>query len=239
MIKISYITPILILGFFLGGCGIFDLGKTQTNIQSQTTISTKDGVSISTTLDNVNPQNKKSLIDYKKIQYFTEQYNYAKLPHGNTVTVCSAHGCQHAQEFRFRKNHLEQLFENFKNVNSAEDERIAIKKTLADIEMIVGPVTNTSKDRKSTDFFGSGDPTQLDCVDEAANVTSYLIVLVNNGMIKYHNILSPTWKARLLTWTHYVARIQDNNTKENWVIDAGYQPASGEPKIVSEKEWLK
>ena len=41
----------------------------------------------------------------------------------------------------------------------------------------VGDVVGTSADRPADDLAGNGDPTQMDCVDVATNLTSYLLIL--------------------------------------------------------------
>jgi hypothetical protein len=41
------------------------------------------------------------------------------------------------------------------------------------------------------DFLGSGDTSQQDCVDEATNTTSYLLVLERNGLIQRHLVERP------------------------------------------------
>ena len=50
-------------------------------------------------------------------------------------------------------------------------------------------------------FGGTGDPTQQDCVDEATNTTSYLLVLQSNGLLKYHTVVVPMTKGDLLKAT--------------------------------------
>lgn len=227
-------TSLLFITLLLTGCGWFDLGKPKQPDKAPSPI-------VKESIPEVPAKVKKNLnlrIDFFNIESHMSNYHGAKLPQGNTITVCSAHGCQFDQKFSFRSEHLADLAKIFENVNSAADERIAISKALAQIEMIVGPATGTNKDRISTDAWGSGDKTQLDCVDEATNVTSYLIVLLENNILQYHNIMAPTWKGGIFTWTHYVAKIQDATNKEYYVIDAGYRPASGEPKILKEKDWL-
>ena len=48
------------------------------------------------------------------------------------------------------------------------------------------------------EFGGSGDPTQQDCVDEATNTTSYLLVLQAHGLLKHHTVGIPMTKGNLL-----------------------------------------
>ena len=46
-------------------------------------------------------------------------------------------------------------------------------------------------------FAASGDPSQQDCVDEATNTTSYLLVLQANGLLKHHTVSGTMSKENL------------------------------------------
>ena len=67
---------------------------------------------------------------------------------------------------------------------------------LAWIEAKVGAKLGIN-DRPGMEFGGSGDPTQEDCVDEATNTTSFLLVLQAHGLLKYHTVGIPMTKGNL------------------------------------------
>jgi hypothetical protein len=58
-----------------------------------------------------------------------------------------------------------------KGGGSAAEERRNIARALAWIEKRVGDAVGTSADRPGDDVLGNGDPTQMDCVDVATNLT--------------------------------------------------------------------
>ena len=68
------------------------------------------------------------------------------------------------------------------------DERRRVGHTLAWMEKRVGDEVGTSADRPGDDFEGNGDPTQMDCVDVATNLTSYLLVLDRNKLLRHHTV---------------------------------------------------
>jgi hypothetical protein len=70
--------------------------------------------------------------------------------------------------------------------DSPAEERRAIAYAIAWMERRVAPAVGTTTDRPSMDFMGSGDESQQDCVDEATNTTSYLLVLERHGLIQHH-----------------------------------------------------
>ncbi len=178
-------------------------------------------------------------IDRSNIQEHYSKYNKAEYPKGRTVTVCSGHGCTYAESFTFDYKFLGELKSHFNSVKNASEERNVLKKVIALIEQNVGTATGTDKDRASLGVFGAGNRTQLDCVDEATNTTSYLLVLNRLGVIKYHDIKAPNWKGGLFKWTHYAAVIEDKSTKVLWAIDSGVGDNGKPPLIVEYSKWYE
>jgi hypothetical protein len=70
------------------------------------------------------------------------------------------------------------------------------------------------------DFLGSGDKSQQDCVDEATNTTSYLMVLDRNGLIRHHAIERPYAKDDLSHWTHWAAVIREAGLRARFAMDS-------------------
>ena len=115
-------------------------------------------------------------------------------PSGNTVTVCSAYGCKHQSSFTFSRRDIGSIAAVMQSVmrqSSPAEERRGIAYALAWIEKRVGPETGTAGDRAALDYAGSGDPGQQDCVDEATNATSYMVLMERHGLLRYHRVLAP------------------------------------------------
>ena len=96
---------------------------------------------------------------------------------------------------------------------------------------MVAPTVGTATDRPSMDFAGSGDPTQQDCVDEATNTTSYLLVLERHGLLRHHAVERPFAKDSLTHWTHWAAVIRETDNGERFAIDSS-AGANGENPTV-------
>lgn len=164
----------------------------------------------------------------------------ADVPKGNTVTVCSAHGCRHKTEFTFSRRDIARIraaMDRARRDGSPAGERQAIRKAIAWMEDRVGRETGTVADRAGLDFLGAGDPTQMDCVDEATNTTSYLSVLAANGLLRHHEVLRPMAKDAPLRWTHYFAVIRDKTTGQRWAVDSFMYANGREPIIMEAEEW--
>jgi hypothetical protein len=167
-----------------------------------------------------------------------------RLPEKNSIFVCSAYGCRTQTEFKFTQEDiakLRSLMAEPKRGAGPAEERLRIARTLAWMEKRVGDVVGTSADRPGDDFQGAGDPTQMDCVDVATNLTSYLIILNTSGLIKHHTIGSVYVKEDirkgLSGWTHYAATIVESATKQKYAVDGWLLPSGQEPEIVEVERW--
>lgn len=170
-----------------------------------------------------------------------KQYQ-TNLPKGNTVTVCSAYGCQAQTDYAFTRAEINSIIGEFKSKMRSDtpaEERRAIGYAVAWIERRVGAEIGTSADRKSIDWSGAGDRTQLDCVDEATNVTSYMMIMARHGLIKYHSIESPIAKGNLIDgrWPHYGGHVKEKSSGVDWVVDSSMDLNGKLPIVMPADEW--
>jgi len=122
-----------------------------------------------------------------------------------------------------------------KRADTPFEERRAIAYAIGLIETKVGAKLGINH-KAGMEFGGSGDPTQEDCVDEATNTTSFLLVLQAHGLIKYHTVGTPFSKEALIWatlhgdiwatlhgdpvkyWPHWTAVIQENATGQRYAV---------------------
>jgi hypothetical protein len=168
----------------------------------------------------------------------------ARRPEKNRIFVCSGYTCRTQTGFKFTLEDIAKLRSLMAEPKRGADpaqERARIAHTLAWMEKRVGDVVGTSADRPGDDFYGAGDPTQMDCVDAATNLTSYLLVLEINGLIKHH-VVGPLYvkediRKGLSGWTHYAAMIVESQTKQKYAVDGWLLPSGKEPEIVEVEKW--
>lgn len=165
-------------------------------------------------------------------------YNNARPPRGNTVTVCHAHGCQKQENFTFSNadiNDIAVLMDYARTADTPVQERRAIAHAIGWMERRVGPDTGTSRDRASLEFLNASG--QLDCVDEATNATSYLLVLQRNGLLRHHAVSRPFSKASFFQWPHMAAMIKTHRTGQVFAVDSGVGPNGTNPSITLASKW--
>ncbi len=118
-------------------------------------------------------------------------------------------------------------------------ERAAIATTIAWLENRVAPLAGTAADRDYRDLLSGSDPAQLDCIDEAANSTSYMMVIRSLGLLKYHTIGYPVSKGFLLDgrYPHVTAVLLENETIEPYAIDSWIFANGEEPVVMTLQDW--
>ncbi len=182
---------------------------------------------------------------YNSLGPIDEHYeNYkARMPEYDNVYVCSAYGCRTQTRFHFTPADIATL-ENMMSASHTKtpaDEREAARATLAWTERRVGDVVGTSADRPGDDLAGNGDPTQMDCVDVATNMTSYLLILEHHKLLRHHVVGAVYMKEDLRRgmsgWLHYAAILVENKTGQRFAVD-GWLLASGKPpEIIEAEKW--
>lgn len=165
-------------------------------------------------------------------------------PTTNTVHVCHAYGCRMQTKFRFSDSDFAEvraLMAKTAKSDTPAEERRAVAYAIGWIERRVGDKVGTSKDRAGMDFAASGDRTQQDCVDEATNTTSYLLLLERNGMLKHHTVGTPFSKDQLWRgvagWSHWTAVLKENASGQRFAVDSWIYENGENPAIVETESW--
>ncbi len=169
---------------------------------------------------------------------------HTEAPRNNTVYVCHAYGCRMQTAFRFTDADIAQLkalMTKTRKADTPHEERRAVAYAIGWMETRTGDVIGTSADRPGMDFSASGDPTQQDCVDEATNTTSYLLILERNGLLKHHTVGTPFSKENLLRgvagWPHWTAVLKENANGQKWAVDSWIYANGENPAIVEAEKW--
>ncbi len=165
-------------------------------------------------------------------------------PRGNTVWVCHAYGCKMQTRFRFTDEDiaaLADLMQKSRTADTPHEERRAVAYAIGWMERRTGSVIGTAADRPGMDFTAAGDPTQQDCVDEATNTTSYLLVLAHNKLLRHHTVGTPFAKENLLRgvagWPHWTAVLRETPKGQKWAVDSWIFANGENPAIVEVDKW--
>lgn len=169
---------------------------------------------------------------------------YRTEPHLDSFDICFRGGCAELAHVALSEDEWLSVVNVF-NVTNAEDthaennalltepelERKKISKAIAVFEEIVGAKTGTSEDRAGT-FKNSQFTGQLDCNDEAINTTTYVRLMVQNGLIRFHAIEDIRTRKFFFTgWPHTTAVINEIATGERYAVDSWFYD-NGAPAII-------
>ncbi|MBU3694596.1 MAG: hypothetical protein FGM40_07185 [Rhodocyclaceae bacterium] len=118
----------------------------------------------------------------------------------------------------------------------AAAERELISQAIALMERLVGPKTGTEADRAGT--YGNADfPGQLDCNDETANTSSYLRMMIADGLLRFHRVLDTTTRGWLALDPHSAAVIEDTASGARYAVDAWFYDNGAPAQVIPLAVW--
>lgn len=156
----------------------------------------------------------------------------------NSVIIASAYGARTKRKWLIKTSVMRTAFAFYGDAESPSEERKGFEEALGYLEKEFSYDLGIN-DRRSLDWRGSGDPAQMDCVDEAWNATVLLLFLNRYGKtFKYHEVIEPMCKQPLWKWTHYGATILDN-ADVKWIVDGGVRRGGLPPQIFHHNDWYE
>lgn len=168
------------------------------------------------------------------------QARSASPPSGNRVYVCHGYGCRYTTPVSLSAGELATIMVPLQAEFAAPgQERAALSLSVQAFEKIVGQRVGTASDRGRTDI-GGGDKSQMDCIDEATNTTSLLLLLQSRGALKHHTVMHPAARGFFLDlrYPHATAVLAEKAGGETWAIDS-WPDDNGKPPMVQQLDkWL-
>ena len=161
-------------------------------------------------------------------------------PNGSRVYVCHGYSCRIVSPVTFSEAELAKIGSGLAQATDAASERAAISSAVQVYETIVGARIGTSADLAKMQF-GQGEDNQMDCLDEATNTTSLLILLAEHGYLKRHEVREPSARGFFLDgrYPHATAVLAEQGTGERWAIDS-WPRANAEPPVIQLlSEWKR
>lgn len=164
------------------------------------------------------------------------------VPTPQSFLVCHDHGCSTRSPVSLSAAQWQQVRAEFQpKPANAEDERARIADAIGLLERLVAPQAGTGADIGGT-FEGFGRAGQLDCEDEAANTTQYLIMMKDDGLLAYHTPIGRRWRGFFMHgWPHTTAVVSEAGSGQLWAVDSWFEdngiPAHVLPLDLWESGW--
>jgi len=151
--------------------------------------------------------------------------------------VCHEHGCKEKTRVSLSPQQWGQVRALMSAAPAdAAQERARIAQATGLLETLVAPQAGTGRDVGGT-FGGIGRGSgQLDCEDEAANTTQYLVMMFEDGLLKFHRPIGRQWRGNFINgWPHTTAVVVEMSSGREWAIDSWFED-NGQPAHVVEAE---
>ncbi len=161
-------------------------------------------------------------------------------PTGNRIYVCHGYGCRYTTPVTFTNADLAAITAPLRaGFANAAQERAGLSKSVQVFEDIVGRRVGTGSDRGKTQL-GGGGKNQMDCIDEATNTTSLMLMLAAGGALKHHQVMHPVARGFFLDgrYPHATAVLSEASGGEKWAIDSWPDDNGKPPEIQRLDKWL-
>jgi hypothetical protein len=151
--------------------------------------------------------------------------------------ICFNHGCQNLADISLMPGQWQEIRELFSpEPVSPPEERERIALAVGHLESLAGELTGIDNDRGGS-LAGLWMSNQMDCVDESTNTHTYLVMLKNDGLLKYH---VPAGNARRFwprLYQHYTAVIEETATQQKYAVDSWFLDNGQPPFIIPLNAW--
>lgn len=167
------------------------------------------------------------------------------------ISICHGFGCKYKESISISKAEWQQIQTFFREpAATPEQERDQIKKAAGWFEVVAGRYTPIYLDRGQNKRLKepaqlsdgrtvNGDSTlgQMDCIDESLNMTTYLTLMDQAGLFKYHRAVERA-RRRSAYDQHYAGQLEEIATGTRWIVDSWFYDYGTLPYIEEAAEWL-
>jgi hypothetical protein len=161
-------------------------------------------------------------------------------PSATTAVVCHGFGCQLRTSVKLSAADLGTLRRLLADgARSPAAEREATRAAIAWAEKRVAPTVGSANDVGGLDIWNAGKPGQMDCIDEATNTTSYLLIAQEQGFLRHHTVARPVSRGFFLDgrYPHATAVVVETASGTAYAIDSWPHPNGVEPDVMTLDAW--
>jgi hypothetical protein len=169
---------------------------------------------------------------------FLEKLSLNSSP-SQTVVVCHGFGCAYRNQLVMTPARISYLRGALGAAHSAREERAALAKAVAWFDRESGRAAGTVGRIARAGAETKSGPSQMDCIDLAANITELLIVLERNNILKYHRAGDPVSRGLIVDGRqpHTTPVIVDIDSGTQWSVDSWTKAYGQSPDIMTISEW--
>lgn len=163
-------------------------------------------------------------------------------PSSSEMTICYGFVCRRRATLDFTaadRKALAQILAAGKATAVAE--RAAIQKAVIWFDRRVAPMVGTAGRVSRADIRSGADAKNFDCWDSTRNVSSFLLVLQEWGLLKHHTVGNPRYRGNILAMQlpHNTAVIVEKESRIEWSVDMWTTRYLQPPDVMLVEQWLK
>ncbi len=151
--------------------------------------------------------------------------------------TCTDYHCDVRVSVTLNTSQWQEIRQLFTPQLTAQAERAQIKKAIARMEQIVGALNGTAQDMAENDGEGS-KPGQLDCIAESLNTTTYLQLIEQDNLLKWHQAAERKRRNPWLFDIHWSATILERESQQVYAVDSWFFENGHPPVIQPIEAWL-
>lgn len=156
------------------------------------------------------------------------------------IEVCYNYGCLNTATVKFGKRQLAQVRDLLDDALSAVHERELVGVAIGRLLGWAGQQSPIHADRGGN-YADDGVYGRMDCIDHATTTTRLLRLLGRRGWLRWHRVLEPAVRTRLLVFDHWSAVIEeapkapyrdaDPLSRKRYAVDSWFYD-NGRPAVV-------
>lgn len=157
-----------------------------------------------------------------------------------SFSVCHGHSCSAVSTVSLDDGQWSSIVRLFAApAANPRQERGQIADAIALFETLVGQLTGTAGDKPRNGYDRDWE-SQMDCIDESTNTTSYLKILAHEGLLKWHAVEDRVTRSTFfLFFPHTTAVVRDLQAGRLWAVDSWFYANGERPAIVPLDEWKR
>jgi hypothetical protein len=160
-------------------------------------------------------------------------------PKPDNFAVCFNHTCAETAIIGLNASQWQQVRTLFRPAPAnAAEERRRITKAIGLFERLVAPKIGTEND-KGMNFEGTlAEGNQQDCIDESTNSTTYLTLMQQDGLLRFHKVQETATRGWFfMGLPHTTAVIKDNASGIDYAVDSWFHDNGDDAEILPVNEW--
>ena len=159
------------------------------------------------------------------------------LARAEQVTICYNYSCRAKALVDYGEKTLDSLRQLLAAAGDAGDERAAISAAIGRLYRIAGEQTPVWRD-KGGNYADGGENGQMDCIDHSTNSSAFLGLLQARRWLRFHEVLEPLMRRRLIFAVHWTARIRDREAQRDYAVDSWYFDNGHPAAVFAVEDWL-